>query len=859
MMEFVRKYRSLINTEENFRNDYLSFLSKQSSAFAIFFVNMAGTLAFIYLLIEGLRWNPLSIGTIIRMFRVFSVFPAWVLTYYETQRWQQQRHLFGEAPSSRAKSEATLFWSNLTILTVAVSGGAMLIHRSIEGECEGNQPQSVCNPDREHNGLPADTLIAVLITTLVLPVVLKAHDMEYSLVAFIIACVSTITSLIISKAVVSTMMAIVFLIAMGFCLHDYEQTVFNLYLSAKDAKESHEEALRTAIINKSTQEENEQLCVLMGNVAHDLKTPLQSFMADIDMLTGVVNTLFNEIDSSSSSRSSTPVTQNCQTELSEIVLNLQNTYSFMMIAINRGEDFRKATAGIALQARQDTFHFVNEMKWSVSRMMGAPTAVVLRIAKNLFTVATGIANKSPLCPMIISDKHWFCENILSLVSNALKYTVSGSVEVEYRLAALVAEDALPVVVHGFSVQDWFVTIDQEQSELLEKGSNIRESCDTAAAIPLIAPSTTCVETCDVHPSASLSSSSSSPSSPPQLYLLILVHDTGIGIPAEKRRSLFQSFRQAQRNTGGTGLGLFSVAKRMEALGGHCGVHDREDGQPGCSFWMAYPYRPDWSAAEEATAVGGIEQGTITNNHDQRPRSSCSTATQPSALNGPATGEIVSGGDIEQGMVVAYNEEQPSASVTPPTTAAAPRTIVTEEPILSVLLQNMLREQVPSHPLVSTYPLNDPFWRSVLLVEDSPMILKTLNRLFIKEGFNVEVAQNGAVGLEKMKEKEYVLVITDIQMPIMDGHEMTKRFRAHEETYWLQHSGSVPNIASIQEGAISLSSITLRRSQKQVLVGMSANSTPDIERRAQENGMNSFLPKPVLKAAIKECLLAAYVK
>ena len=56
-------------------------------------------------------------------------------------------------------------------------------------------------------------------------------------------------------------------------------------------------------------------------------------------------------------------------------------------------------------------------------------------------------------------------------------------------------------------------------------------------------------------------------------------------------------QQAQRAAGGMGLGLYSLSKRMEALGGLCGVHDRNDGLQGSVFWFTFPYLPDPTAAQ----------------------------------------------------------------------------------------------------------------------------------------------------------------------------------------------------------------------------------------------------------------------
>ena len=45
-------------------------------------------------------------------------------------------------------------------------------------------------------------------------------------------------------------------------------------------------------------------------------------------------------------------------------------------------------------------------------------------------------------------------------------------------------------------------------------------------------------------------------------VMVTVEDNGIGISEEGKKQLFQPFKQAQRSAGGTGLGLFSLSKRI---------------------------------------------------------------------------------------------------------------------------------------------------------------------------------------------------------------------------------------------------------------------------------------------------------
>jgi|ETNmetMinimDraft_26_1059896.scaffolds.fasta_scaffold00078_18 chemotaxis protein histidine kinase CheA/ActR/RegA family two-component response regulator len=73
----------------------------------------------------------------------------------------------------------------------------------------------------------------------------------------------------------------------------------------------------------------------------------------------------------------------------------------------------------------------------------------------------------------------------------------------------------------------------------------------------------------------------------------------------------------------------------------------------------------------------------------------------------------------------------------------------------------------------------PAVKSVLVVEDSVMVRELERNILESAGYEVDVAVDGLEGVEKLEQKPYDLVVSDIQMPRMDGYEFISKFKSDE--------------------------------------------------------------------------------
>lgn len=116
--------------------------------------------------------------------------------------------------------------------------------------------------------------------------------------------------------------------------------------------------------------------------------------------------------------------------------------------------------------------------------------------------------------------------------------------------------------------------------------------------------------------------------------------------------------------------------------------------------------------------------------------------------------------------------------------------------------------------------------NILVAEDSDSNQALIELYFKKTTCHLDFAADGLEALEKYKSSSYDLVLMDIQMPVMDGHEATHEIRKYEKEHGIQ---PVP------------------------IVAVTANAFKEDQRRCLEAGCTDYLAKPVSKAGLLQCV------
>ena len=343
---------------------------------------------------------------------------------------------------------------------------------------------------------------------------------------------------------------------------------------------------------------------------------------------------------------------------------------------------------------------------------------------------------------------------------------------------------------------------------------------------------------------------------------LMVRDTGIGIPREKQKLIFEAFSQAEashtRRYGGTGLGLAITSRLVRLMGGEIWVESEPE--RGSEFHVILPMpagTPNALAIPEC--LKGVSALIVDDNLTQRKiltamlgQWGMRAESAETAMQGLSAMETAAGGDSPYRLVL-IDGTMPEmdgfqlAERIQRNPRLAGATILMLSPGLhsddiarckqlgvSAYLIKPIRRlellkavmRVLNEKGTFTAPAQErEAWAEerhyrlhILAAEDNRVNQRVLARMLEKEGHRVTLAEDGEAAISASEETDFDVILMDVQMPVMDGLEATRRIRQRE----LETGKHVP------------------------IVALTAHAMKGDRERCLEGGMDGYVAKPVQK-------------
>jgi signal transduction histidine kinase/CheY-like chemotaxis protein len=364
-----------------------------------------------------------------------------------------------------------------------------------------------------------------------------------------------------------------------------------------------------------------------------------------------------------------------------------------------------------------------------------------------------------------------------------------------------------------------------------------------------------------------------------LRLHFTVRDTGIGVPLEKQKTIFDSFSQADASTtrryGGTGLGLSISRKLIEMMNGRIWL-ESEPGK-GTAVHFNVELRPQEPSTNPAAPEGQPDLTGLTvlivDDNDTNRRILVQAArvwrmNPIEADSGPAALSAIERNSIDVVLLDIQMPEMDGFQVAEqvgrrwPNLAARIIVLTSLGPggdaercrqlgiqaylckpvkrsdlfdaVRGVLRQNTGQASPAPASRPSAGDAEEPALKRpglrILLAEDNAVNQMVARRILERAGHAVTIAGNGRCAVEAFENAPFDLILMDVQMPEMDGFEAVAAIRAREA----QNSNERTRIP---------------------IIAMTAHAMTGDRERCLEAGMDGYLAKPIQAAGLKAAIAA----